>query len=221
MRNDPNTLSQRIWPDMDQRTEAWFRARAGRPTASQFSRIITPDGKDSTGWANYATELMVEAICPHLIEGSFYGNDHTDRGNRLEPHAIRWAEDSLGYKINEVGFITCDNELFGCSPDGLVTNSDGSIIAGIEVKSPEEKKHARHVLVGKLPAEHRQQVHGSMVVTGLRHWYFVSYSEFLEPFICLVEWDSYTDKVSNALSRFAIYYQQRVKDDASKLRRKQ
>jgi len=30
-----------IHPQMIQQSEEWFRARSGRPTASQFSRILT------------------------------------------------------------------------------------------------------------------------------------------------------------------------------------
>lgn len=212
-------IKDRIWPDMAQRSEAWFRARAGRPTASQFHRIVTPGGKDSAGWADYATELIAEALQPEHISADFYGNKHTDRGNELEPEALAAAEKMIGLKIDEAGFITRDDETIGCSPDGLVVDADGEYIAGIEVKSPLAKNHAKYLLEGEVPSKYRPQVHGSMAVTGLRYWYFVSYSTRLCPFMVRVEWDSYTDTVSDALDRFLDYYRQRVKEDAPKLRR--
>ncbi len=44
----------KIWPSMEQRSEAWFRARAGRLTASNFHRVLTPSGKDSSQWRELA-----------------------------------------------------------------------------------------------------------------------------------------------------------------------
>lgn len=133
-------LALRLWPDMEQRSEAWFRARAGRPTASQFHRIITPAGKDSAGWADYATELIAEALQPEHISADFYGNRHTERGEALEPEALAWAEKQLpGLRIEQAGFVTRDDETIGCSPDGLLVDAGGEFVAGIEVKSPRQE----------------------------------------------------------------------------------
>lgn len=213
-------LKLRLWPDMEQRSEAWFRARAGRPTASQFHRIITPAGKDSAGWADYATELIAEALQPEHISAEFYGNRHTERGEQLEPEALAWAEEQMpGLRIEQAGFVTRDDETIGCSPDGLLVDANGEYVAGIEVKSPLAKNHGKYLLANEVPGKYKPQVHGSMAVTGLRWWYFVSYSTRLRPMILRVEWDSYTDKVSDALDRFLDYYRQRVAEDAPRLRR--
>jgi hypothetical protein len=207
----------KVWSEMEQRTEAWFRARAGRPTASNFERLITPTGKDSSQWDDYALELCAQCIRPDEI--AWEGNAHTDRGNELEPEARGEFERIMNLVVTEVGFVTRDDEVIGCSPDGLVYQGStvGKPIAGLELKCPLSKYHARYLIDGVLPAKYRPQVHGSMAVTGLRHWYFMSYCPGLAPFITRVEWDDYTDKVSDVLDRFLVYYAARRREVMGRL----
>lgn len=205
----------KVWPEMEQRSEQWFRARAGRPTASQFERLITPTGKDSSQWDDYALELCAQCIRPDEI--TWEGNFHTDRGTELEPEARALFSELMGLDVSEVGFVTRDDEVIGCSPDGLVSNADGDYVAGLELKCPLSKYHARYLIDGELPAKYRPQVHGSMAVTGLRHWYFMSYCPGLAPFITRVEWDAYTDKVADVLDRFLVYYAARRREVMGRL----
>ncbi len=206
----------KIWPDMEQRSEAWFRARAGRPTASQFDRLLTPTGKDSSQWDDFALELAAQCIRPDEVV--WEGNAHTDRGNELEPEARETFSEIMDLETREVGFITRDDEVIGCSPDSLIYSPDHpEPIAGLELKCPLSKHHARYLVDGELPAKYKPQVHGSMAVTGLRYWYFMSYCPGLAPFITRVEWDSYTDKMADALDRFLLYYAQRRKEVMPKL----
>ena len=201
----------KIWPDMQQRTEEWFLARAGRPTASQFSRLLTPTGKDSSQWDDFALELIAQCIRPDEIE--WEGNRHTDRGNELEPEARDLFAELMDLELREVGFVTRDDEVIGCSPDSLVyLPNSRKPIAGLEIKCPLGKNHARYLVDGVLPASYRPQVHGSMAVTGLDHWYFMSYCPGLAPFITRVDRDDYTAKLSDALDRFLIYYAARRKE---------
>lgn len=200
-------LSLRIWPDMAQRSEAWFKARAGRPTASQFSRILTPEGKPSASQRGYALELIAESLVPAEIESGFYGNKHTDRGNELEPEAISCFESVMNLNAVEAGFITCDDGIIGCSPDSLVTKEiGGDYMAGLEIKAPLAKNHVKYLAEGKLPRQYKLQVHGSIAVTGLDFWYFMSYHQRLKPFIVRVERDDFTEQVSKELDNFVMYY---------------
>jgi len=194
----------KIMPDMVQRSEEWFRARAGRPTASQFARLLTPTGKDSSQWESFAIELMAQCIRPDEI--GFEGNSHTDRGNDLEPEARNEFSRLMGMEVREVGFITRDDEVIGCSPDGLIYSAGGNAVAGLELKCPLAKNHAEYLISGELPDKYRPQVHGGMAVTGLDFWYFMSYCPGLAPFIVRVERDAYTAKLSDALDRFLMFY---------------
>lgn len=191
-------------PDLIQQSEEWFSVRCGRPTASQFSRILTPTGKDSSQWEDYATELAAEKVRPDEIP-AFIGNAHTDRGNELEPEARDMFAAWIGKEVREVGFVTRDDAIVGCSPDGFVYE-DGKPVAGVEIKCPMGKNHAAALIAGEMPGKHRPQVHGSMAVTGLPHWWFVSYCPGMAPLILRIDRDEYTEKVSDALDRFLIYY---------------
>jgi hypothetical protein len=198
----------RIFPSMEQGSDQWFKIRTGRPTASNFSRIITPTGKDSSQWEGYAIDLMADCIRPDMVD--FIGNRHTDRGNELEPAARDTFAEIMDLNVQQVGFITRDDGIVGCSPDGLIYQGR-TLVAGLELKCPLAKNHAKYLIQGELPAEYAPQVHGGMAVTGLDYWYFMSYCEGMRPFILRVERDGFTTKVGDALDRFLIYYAEKRK----------
>ena len=193
-----------------QQSEEWFAIRKGRPTASQFKKIITPaKGELSKQADKYIIELIAECFCPTYA--AFIGNNWTDRGNELEPEARKAFEDHTGLFVEQVGFVTQgDNGAWkhavGCSPDGLLKNDAGEYVAGLEIKCPSPTTHVEYVLNGVLPDEYKPQVHGSLAVTGLPRWHFWSYYPGMQPLHVVVERDSYTDKLTAALDKFLIDY---------------
>lgn len=193
--------------DMDQGTPEWTAVRQGVPTASCFSNIVTPGGKPSASADAYAAELIDQVVRPMAERdqseqaAQFSGNQHTERGHRYEPKARAWFSFVTGLDARQVGFVLNDSRTLGCSPDSLIFAGDDPV-EGLEIKAPEGKKHALWMLQDRLPDEHKQQVHGSMVVTGLRAWHFVSYCPGYKPFRVRVEWNEYTDKVAGALASF-------------------
>lgn len=201
-----------ICENMEQGSDAWYAIRRGRPTGSQFSRIITPaQGKFSAQAEAYAIELVAESFCPEWID--FAGNKHTDRGTEMEPLARKAFEEDTGLKVEQVGFIIRDatNPLYpdglaGCSPDGLIRGPDGEYIAGLELKAPSPKVHAGYVWDGKLPDVYKAQVHGGMAVTGLSTWHFYSWYPGLKPLHVIVHRDEFTEKLAAALDEFVILY---------------
>ena len=84
----------KIYPELLQQSEEWFRVRKGRITASNADRILTPTGKDSSQWDGYAIELVAECIRPDELP-AFIGNIHTERGNELEPQAREVFAESM------------------------------------------------------------------------------------------------------------------------------
>jgi len=197
----------KIWPIQHQQSDLWFEARRGKVTASRFDEIITPTGREASGWDRLACALCAEIIrAPEPDEASFFGNRHTDRGNELEPVAREVFAKAIGRQVEQVGFITRDDEIVGCSPDGLIRGPRGGYIAGVEIKCPIPENHALYVAEGGIPSKYLPQVHGSMAVTGLRWWYFVSYCRGFKPLIVRAERNEYTDKVEAALNKFVVYY---------------
>lgn len=194
-----------IFRNVQQRSELWFRLRAGHLTASNFDRLITPKtGKPSAQQEDLIIELCCSCLRPDEI--TFEGNFHTDRGEALEPEARDLFMEMTGKKVLEVGFIRCKKAPIGCSPDGLIGETLNAAEAGLEIKCPLSKHHARYLLDGVLPDKYKPQVHGSMAVTGLRAWYFLSYCPGLRPFLVKVEWNEYTDRIKAALDEFGIKY---------------
>lgn len=199
-----------------QGSEHWFALRRGRPTASNFSRILTAKKVElaAARW-NYMDELIAECFFPEL--NVFEGNFWTDRGEQLEPIARAKFSEVTGLTVKQVGFITRDDEIVGCSPDGLVVDAEGNWLAGLEMKCPAPKTHVQYVREGELPDVYKAQVHGSMAVTGLDRWHFFSYCPRFQPFHLIVERDAYTERLSKALDQFLIEYQQVMSEVRPKL----
>ena len=105
----------------EQGTQAWLEARLGIPTASQFSRIVTPGGKLSTARNQYLGELLAE-YCLGEPYSDFAGTDATERGRVLEPDARRYYSFHRDAEVESVGFCYTGTRRgwWVASPDGLV-----------------------------------------------------------------------------------------------------
>lgn len=168
----------------EQGSPEWFAARAGRPTASNFDKIITTKGEPSKQRQQYLYQLAGEAITG--TPEATYSNSHMERGILLESEARAFYEFMTGNQVQQVGMCyQNEDKLFACSPDGLVGE-----IGGLEIKCPQMSTHIKYLLAGKLPTEYFQQVHGSIFVTGRAWWDFVSYYPGLPPVVVRVERDA-------------------------------
>ncbi|MCE5310489.1 MAG: YqaJ viral recombinase family protein [Acidobacteriales bacterium] len=193
-----------VWPEMMQGSEQWFAARRGRATASQFKKILTPTGALSKQADAYARKLARECVLDDPFE--FAGNKATDWGNTYEPEARDIFRGMTRMKVVEIGFATHRHmTCVGCSPDGIIIEG-GAPVAGLEIKCPAPDTLVEWALAGTLPPEHMPQVHGSMVVTGLRRWEFIAYFPGAPVFRAHAVWDDYTDKLKTALEEFVIRY---------------
>lgn len=196
---------------IQQGTDAWRECRRQIPTASNFAKIITASSaKASSQIGGYINKLIAQAFVPDL-EDAFRGNRHTERGKELEPDACedfaRRIATPRGWTLEEVGFVTTDDLTAGCSPDRLIVGPDGKYIGGLEVKVPLPETHVGYVLGGGLPDDYKQQVHGSIVITGLP-WHFYSYCPEMEPLHVVVEPTAYTRAMAEALREFTALYTQ-------------
>jgi hypothetical protein len=159
--------------DVKQGSTEWLLARAGVFTASEFSDLVTPTLKRKTGDVpdRYVLRKVAERFMGAPVD-QFQGSWAMEQGQILELRAIPWLEFTHGIKVRRVGFVTTDDGMFGCSPDGLI-GEDG----GIEVKSPQPTAHLEYLLGGVVPDKYRMQVLGSLWVTGRPWWDFCSYSD--------------------------------------------
>lgn len=183
--------------DVAQNSPEWLMARAGRPTASQFHRIITPATlKPSASSVAYMYDLATESLLGGPLETQT--SDFMQRGHDLEDEAVLFFEGLVDLDTQKVGLCTTDDGLIGCSPDRLVGDN-----AGLEVKCPAAATHVMYKHMGVVPTKYRAQIQGSLYVTGLDHWHFVSYNPILEPLHIVVERDpEFMDKFEILIKRF-------------------
>ena len=168
--------------DFEQGSPEWFAARCGRPTASEFDRIITPGGKRSTQADGLMYKLLAEMVTGH--PAVFTESDWMKRGRELEAEARAALEFHVDHEIAQVGFIYSDERhAVGCSPDGLY--ADG----GCEIKCPSPAVHVQYLLGQTIPSDYYPQVQGAMYATGAPWWDFWSYHPDMPPLYVRVKRD--------------------------------
>ena len=65
--------------NFEQGSQEWLQSRLGKPTASNFGKLITPTGKPSTSADGYINDLIAQKSTGELPE--FYTNAAMERGN--------------------------------------------------------------------------------------------------------------------------------------------
>lgn len=186
-----------IYHAVEQREEEWFRLRIGRPTASEFHRILTAGGKISAQATDYAHMILAEMMLGKRTENP--ATEWMIRGQELEDSAIEAYEHLREVETARGGFVTTDDGRVGCSPDRLV-GDDGLI----EMKCPAPNTHIGYLLdPASLEGAKKPQVQGELCVTGRRWVDLVSYHPELPTVIRRVyRDDKYIESLGIALTRF-------------------
>ena len=152
---------------MEQRSDEWFKAHRGVPSASNFHKIVTSQCKKSSQWNSYLCECVDKML--HGYPTDEYRNEWMEHGIIMEPFAREQYQKEFNVDINQVGFVKRNG--CGCSPDGIVDNR-----FGIEIKCPSPKVHIDYIRADKVPTQYYCQIQSSMWITGLKAWDFYSYS---------------------------------------------
>jgi len=145
-----------------QYSEDYDRLKLGIPTSSNFHKIITPQGKSSKQWREYACVLIAERLLQRKIE--FYNSPAMERGLIVEAEAADWYEFDQDVSVQKVGFITDDNHTVGCSPDRLV--GDQGLL---EIKAPLPHTQVEYWISGEVSERFRPQLQGQLYVSR-RSW---------------------------------------------------
>jgi predicted phage-related endonuclease len=170
----------KIHSDFDQHSLAWLNIRAGRLTASEADRLVSPLGKVRTGEG--VKTLMLEKLAERWMGAPLPKEASTfamEQGNILEEFALPAFELETGMKLQRVAFIETDDGTCGCSPDAVVEGQE----IGVEAKCPGIVNHLRYLLDGTLPPDYILQVQFSMFVTGWKEWMFTSFRRRMPPLI--------------------------------------
>ena len=161
--------------DIEQRTPEWYALRIGKPTASQFDKVITPKtGKLSAQARKFACRLIAERLLQEPLD-LLDGIEAIERGRALEPDAIAQYEFAEEVETRPIGFITTDDGLIGASPDRLIVGAP----AGVEIKCPLLQTHIGYWLDGTDDA-YRPQVQGQLWVCEFERLDFYSYHPQME-----------------------------------------
>jgi len=182
------------WHDVQQNSEVWEALRAGKATASNFSKFMANDGKDFGDPAKrYALQIALERITGRKAENSF-SNEHTERGHAQEPIARMLYEDQNFVTVTNGGFF--DLGQYGDSPDGLIS-TDGVL----EIKSVIYSTHYDTIKRGTFDPSYKWQLVGHLDCTG-RDWVdFASYCADFPEASKLIVYRTYRDAFKAELER--------------------
>lgn len=143
---------------MEQRSEEWFKARAGKVTASKVHDVVTKlkNGSYGATRATYMGQLIAERLSGIAQEG--FSNAAMQWGTETEPMARAAYEFAKDVQVVEVGFIEHPYiDMSGASPDGLVSD-DGLV----EIKCPNTSTHIDTLLGAEIPLKYIDQMQWQM-----------------------------------------------------------
>lgn len=180
---------------MEQRTEEWFGARAGRITASRMCDVMAfseggeyKSGKRK-GQPKVVRPLKARIDYIHQLAAERLTSKPRKQvkawalqwGQEVEPAAVAAYEAETGYIVRRAGFVVHPvYDFIGASPDFEVDETEGEDGGG-EIKCPESSEVHLATLVTGLPQEHVDQIQGGLWVTGRKWWDFVSFHPDFPP----------------------------------------
>lgn len=184
--------------DIPQNSPEWEKSRLGIPTASEFCKIVTPaKGELSKQHTSYLYLLIAERLKGESLI-SIDNLEWIQRGNELEPDALRMysmLNDDIEVKAG--GFWTDDKKRYGASPDFIV----GEKGLG-EIKCPAPQTHIKYMVEG-ITKEYKCQIQGQLFVTEKEYCDFFSFEPTMPPVTIRIERDEeFITKLENALNEF-------------------
>lgn len=148
----------------------WYEARLGKPTASNFEKIITPVTLEPSRQARpYMMRLIAERLLKDSTEDQLKV-EWIEHGKAHEPHAYQQFEFTNEVKLQPAGFIPSKDGRYGCTPDALVVGRR----EGVEIKCPAPWTQLSYLLDGP-GADYRPQVQGQILAAELECNHFYSY----------------------------------------------
>lgn len=169
--------------NVNQRSDEWRFLRGNYKTPlkgsvpSDWIPYITPFRFTAseiyclTGNNQYKSREQYFQEAVGIIPRTFTGNEHTKRGQRLEPLIRKMYEDRHSITVEEVGFVVpkwCP--YIGVSPDGLT--EEGCI----EIKSP-VRVWKELITDGVVKGEHYAQMQMAMIICDRPWCDYIVYSE--------------------------------------------
>lgn len=156
---------------MAQRSPEWFAARLGKLTGSLAKDATS--APSSAAYQNAKAKLVVERLTGKSAERKFT-TAAVEQGKELEPIARALYEARTGLCVQEIGYVDAGAEI-GCSPDGVVGDTDTEFEGEVQIKCPQIAAHLIHVMRG-IPDSYMPQLLHHFWITGAKWIDFVSYN---------------------------------------------
>jgi YqaJ-like recombinase protein len=163
--------------EVEQRSLEWSALRLGRLTASRAADMLaTIKTGEAAARRNLRVQLMLERITGRSHERTVRTEAMQDGIDR-EADAVAKYEELSGALVYPIGFISSDDYMAGCSPDGLI--GDYGLVS---IKCPTPAIHLEYLRSGKVPADYLAQIHHEFWISG-RLWadFFSFQPDFPEP----------------------------------------
>lgn len=146
--------------DVEQMSDAWFEAHLGVPSASQFSKLVTPAKMEpSKQIDDWAVELAAEKW-GQVQANAWRGNADTENGLMAEEAGRALYEVLTGNPVVTCGYIQHPSLEAIASPDGLMLDKGGAL----EMKTCAVKQHVRCLQMDGCPSDYLAQCQGILFV---------------------------------------------------------
>jgi hypothetical protein len=166
-----------IFHKLEQGSTAWYDARLGIPTASNFHKIITPKGEPSKQAIKYMYRLIAERLLRESQDDQLDFVRWVEHGRTNEPNAVALFEFTNELQLEPGGFVTTNDRRIGCSPDRMLNGGKEAV----EIKCPAAFTQIGYLLDG--PGEdYRAQVQGQLLVGEFKGVHFFTYHPQMPPF---------------------------------------
>ncbi len=189
----------KIYNEIIQNSEEWFRIRVGRITGSEY-HLLNGKGRNSE-WSQQAIEYAYKIAAERLTglnDELIYGNKYTDYGKQEESIAREMLEIEILQNIEQVGFIDKVVGRIGCSPDGLTSD------ALIEIKCLQGKKYLKICNENQPISEHLQQTIYNMWVSEKERGLLVYFNRYFSKPFKIFEFSKsdFTQEMVNRVVKF-------------------
>ena len=184
----------------EQRSEEWFRLRAGLLTGSAAADMLATI---KTGEAAARRDLRLRLVTERLTQRpqeDTYVNAAMQWGIDTEPLARAAYEAVTGEIVQTCGFVKLTDLAMGCSPDGYLGDFDTLL----SIKCPKSATHLGYLQAGRFPVAYEPQLLHEMLVTGASAYEFLSFDprfpEHMQRFRVTVKRES----VESAIQDYAL-----------------
>jgi hypothetical protein len=153
----------------EQRTEAWYKARAGKFTGSRFVDVLA---KGTKAYSDLINQVAVERLTDDYIDSGM-DSYALKWGREVEPYARQAYSFHTGNVVKQASFINHPvyKDFVGVSPDGVINPNGGS-----EFKCPKDPRiHIDRFKNGMNHKEFMPQVQGCIWVCQSDWWDWVSF----------------------------------------------